>query len=77
MKDRVVAGLEARRQRLRDTPEAWLTRRIEMIDTPGQALSSSRRFMMMLGHEVRHRSQIAVSATVCVRAPYPVGGHGN
>ena len=40
------------------TPDAWLTRRIEMIDTPGQTLSGWRVLMMMLEHEVHHRSQI-------------------
>ena len=43
---------------LRETPEAWLTRRIEMIDTPGGTLSGWRLLMMMLEHEVHHRSQI-------------------
>jgi uncharacterized damage-inducible protein DinB len=43
---------------LQDTPDAWLTRRIEMIDTPGQTLSGGRLLMMMLEHEVHHRSQI-------------------
>ena len=43
--------------RLRDTPNEWLTRRIEMIDTPG-SLSGWRMLMMMLEHEVHHRSQI-------------------
>jgi len=42
---------------LRDTPDAWLARRIEMIDTPG-SLSGARLLMMMLEHEVHHRSQI-------------------
>jgi uncharacterized damage-inducible protein DinB len=42
---------------LRDTPEEWLTRRIDMIDTPG-SLSGWRILMMMLEHEVHHRSQI-------------------
>jgi uncharacterized damage-inducible protein DinB len=42
---------------LRDTPAEWLTRRIEMIDTPG-SLSGWRVLMMMLEHEVHHRSQI-------------------
>lgn len=42
---------------LRDTPTQWLTRRIEMIDTPG-SLSGWRILMMMLEHEVHHRSQI-------------------
>ena len=44
--------------RLRDTPSEWLTRRIEMIDTPGSTLSGWRLLMMMLEHEVHHRSQI-------------------
>jgi uncharacterized damage-inducible protein DinB len=43
---------------LADTPDAWLTRRIAMIDTPGRSLSGWRLLMMMLEHEVHHRSQI-------------------
>jgi uncharacterized damage-inducible protein DinB len=43
---------------LGDTPADWLTRRIEMIDTPGGTLSGWRLLMMMLEHEVHHRSQI-------------------
>ena len=43
---------------LTDTPNDWLARRIEMIDTPGGALSGWRLLMMMLEHEVHHRSQI-------------------
>ena len=43
---------------LRDTPPEWLTRRIEMIDTPDGTLSGWRLLMMMLEHEVHHRSQI-------------------
>src|SRR5262245_40546392 len=35
---------------LRETPNEWLTRRIEMIDTPG-SLSGWRLLMMMLEHE--------------------------
>lgn len=42
---------------LYDTPDEWLRRRIEMIDTPG-SLSGWRILMMMLEHEVHHRSQI-------------------
>ena len=42
---------------LRDTPAEWLSRRIEMIDTPG-TLPGWRLLMMMLEHEVHHRSQI-------------------
>jgi len=43
---------------LKDTPPEWLMRRIEMIDTPGGTLSGWRLLMMMLEHEVHHRSQI-------------------
>src|SRR5262245_14508732 len=42
---------------IKDTPEEWLNRKIEMIDTPG-SLSGWRLLMMMLEHEVHHRSQI-------------------
>jgi len=42
---------------MRDTPAAWLTRRVEMVDTPG-TLPGWRLLMMMLEHEVHHRSQI-------------------
>jgi uncharacterized damage-inducible protein DinB len=41
-----------------DTPAEWLNRRVEMIDTPGAALSGWRILMMMIEHEVHHRSQI-------------------
>ena len=43
---------------LRDTPADWLTRRVEMIDTPGATLSGWRLLMMMIEHEVHHRSQV-------------------
>jgi uncharacterized damage-inducible protein DinB len=43
---------------LKDTPPAWLTRKIEMIDTPGAGLSGWRLLMMMIEHEAHHRSQI-------------------
>jgi uncharacterized damage-inducible protein DinB len=42
---------------VRDTPPEWLTRKVEMVDTPG-SLSGWRLLMMMLEHEVHHRSQI-------------------
>jgi uncharacterized damage-inducible protein DinB len=45
-------------ERLADTPPEWLNRRVEMIDTPGAALSGWRILMMMIEHEVHHRSQI-------------------
>ena len=43
---------------LRETPADWLTRRVETIDTPGATLSGWRLLMMMIEHEVHHRSQI-------------------
>jgi uncharacterized damage-inducible protein DinB len=43
---------------LKDTPPDWLTRRVEMIDTPGATLSGWRILMMHIEHEVHHRSQI-------------------
>ena len=43
---------------LRETPAAWLNRRIDTIDTPGATLSGWRLLMMMIEHEVHHRSQI-------------------
>jgi uncharacterized damage-inducible protein DinB len=48
--DRFVAAL-------RETPDAWLTRKVRMIDTPGE-MSGWRLLMMMVEHEVHHRSQI-------------------
>jgi len=45
------------RRRIRGTPPDWLTRRVPMIDTDG-ALAGWRVLMMMLEHEVHHRSQI-------------------
>jgi uncharacterized damage-inducible protein DinB len=47
----------ALRAALADTPDAWLRRKVTMIDTDG-ALSGWRVLMMMLEHEVHHRSQV-------------------
>ena len=44
-------------RRIQNTPAAWLSRRVSMIDTDG-TLSGWRVLMMMLEHEVHHRSQI-------------------
>ncbi len=52
------------RRRLAGTPNEWLTRRIEMIDTPGATLSGWRLLMMMLEHDVHHRSQIDTYAGI-------------
>ena len=42
---------------LADTPDAWLQRKVRMIDT-GAALSGWRILLMMLEHDIHHRSQI-------------------
>jgi hypothetical protein len=45
------------RERLSGTPDAWLQRKVPMIDTDG-ALSGWRVLMMMVEHDIHHRSQI-------------------
>ena len=45
------------RASLETTPDAWLSRKVEMIDSGG-ALSGWRVLMMMVEHDVHHRSQI-------------------
>ncbi len=42
---------------LAGTPDAWLDRKVEMIDTDG-VLSGWRVLMMMAEHDIHHRSQI-------------------
>ena len=50
-------SFEAFRANLDGTPDAWLERRVEMIDSSG-TLSGWRILLMMLEHDVHHRSQI-------------------
>ena len=45
------------REMLSGTPDAWLQRKVAMIDSDG-ALSGWRVLMMMVEHEIHHRSQI-------------------
>ena len=56
-----LPGLEASasefHRRIEGTPPEWLARRLPMIDTDGQ-LSGWRILMMLLEHEVHHRSQL-------------------
>jgi uncharacterized damage-inducible protein DinB len=56
-----LPALEASAVALRDalagTPDAWLQRKVRMIDTDG-ALSGWRVLMMMVEHDIHHRSQI-------------------
>ena len=42
---------------LEDTPDDWLRRKVAMIDSDG-ALSGWRVLMMMVEHDIHHRSQI-------------------
>jgi uncharacterized damage-inducible protein DinB len=56
-----VAALEDSATKLRlaleGTPDAWLHRKVEMIDSDG-ALSGWRVLMMMVEHDIHHRSQV-------------------
>ena len=45
------------------TPDAWLERKVQMIDTDG-GLSGWRVLMMMLEHDIHHRSQIDTYAGI-------------
>ena len=42
---------------LEGTPDAWLDRKVQMIDTD-RGLSGWRILLMMLEHDIHHRSQI-------------------
>ncbi len=42
---------------LESTPDQWLRRKVAMIDTAGE-LSGWRLLMMMVEHDIHHRSQI-------------------
>ncbi len=44
-------------RRIEGTPNEWPTRTVHMLDTEG-SLSGWRLLMMMLEHEIHHRSQI-------------------
>jgi uncharacterized damage-inducible protein DinB len=51
------ASFEEFDRRIHDTPDEWLTRKVEMLGTDA-TLSGWRVLMMMVEHEVHHRSQI-------------------
>jgi uncharacterized damage-inducible protein DinB len=51
------ASFEALRTKLGGTPDAWLSRKVGMIDTGG-ALSGWRVLLMMMEHDIHHRSQV-------------------
>jgi uncharacterized damage-inducible protein DinB len=51
-------SFEAFREKLAGTPGEWLERRIDMIDSPGATLPGWRLLLMMMEHDIHHRSQI-------------------
>ncbi len=51
------ASAQEFRRRVEGTPQEWLTRRLPMLDTDG-TLSGWRILLMMVEHDVHHRSQI-------------------
>lgn len=51
------ASAEEFRRRVQGTPSEWLTRKVPMLDTDG-TLSGWRILLMMVEHDVHHRSQI-------------------
>jgi uncharacterized damage-inducible protein DinB len=60
-RDLWVPALEASarefRERVEGTPDAWLERRVAMIEGGGE-LAGWRVLMMMMEHDIHHRSQI-------------------
>jgi uncharacterized damage-inducible protein DinB len=53
----LTEGYAEFRRRLEGTPDEWLQRKVQMIDTDG-TLSGWRVLLMMVEHDVHHRSQI-------------------
>jgi len=43
---------------LAGTPDEWLRRKVDALDTPGVQLSGWRLLLMMTEHDIHHRSQI-------------------
>jgi uncharacterized damage-inducible protein DinB len=66
-RDKWLAALEESATKLHaaldGTPDAWLDRKIAMIDTDAQ-LSGWRILLMMLEHDIHHRSQIDTYAGI-------------
>ena len=48
---------------LAETPDAWLRRKVEMIDSSG-AMSGWRVLLLMTEHDIHHRSQIDTYAGI-------------
>lgn len=52
------------RAKLASTPDEWLETRRDMIDTPGATLPGWRLLLMMMEHDIHHRSQIDTYAGI-------------
>jgi uncharacterized damage-inducible protein DinB len=52
------------RGKIAGTPDEWLERRVDMIDTPGATLPGWRVLLMMMEHDIHHRSQIDTYAGI-------------
>ncbi len=57
------ASFEEFREKLAETPEEWLERRVDMIDTAA-TLPGWRLLLMMMEHDIHHRSQIDTYAGI-------------
>ena len=58
------ASFEEFREKLSATPDDWLERRVDTIDTPGLTLPGWRLLLMMMEHDIHHRSQIDTYAGI-------------
>ena len=67
-RERWAPALEASftefRSKIAGTPHEWLERRVDMIDTPGATLPGWRVLLMMMEHDIHHRSQIDTYAGI-------------
>jgi uncharacterized damage-inducible protein DinB len=59
----LIESAEALQTQLEATPEEWIQRKISMIDTDRE-LSGWRVLMMMMEHDIHHRSQIDTYAGI-------------
>lgn len=53
----LAESFAAFREKVGATPDSWLGRKVEMIDSSG-SLSGWRLLLMMMEHDIHHRSQI-------------------
>jgi len=62
--DALTMSAGAMQAQLETTPDEWLRRRIEPVETPGHAISGWRVLMMGVEHDIHHRSQIDTYAGI-------------